>query len=257
VLIGIDHLVIAIADPDAAAVELEAVVGLRATGGGRHEAMGTHNRLVWLGDTYLELIGVWDERLAAESWIGRPTLEALREGRSFATFAVATDTIAHELARLRDLGASWDGPVAGERLRLDGRLVRWKIAVPGRLWVDRPPFLIEHDTTAAEWTPPERDERADRVHPIGAPVRLEALELPVGDVRQVADRYLRTLGFYFRPSLTGGGARDTNIGTQLVRLRFGGYVNVAAPALPTIRLYAAGVEGRVVDVLGLRWVVRG
>ena len=39
------------------AAELEASVGLGATGGGRHPGQGTVNRLVWLGDSYLELIG--------------------------------------------------------------------------------------------------------------------------------------------------------------------------------------------------------
>ncbi len=48
--VGIDHIVLACADPDAAARELEERVGLRSAGGGRHEALGTFNRLVWLGD---------------------------------------------------------------------------------------------------------------------------------------------------------------------------------------------------------------
>jgi hypothetical protein len=34
--LGIDHLVIAVADPDDAAAQLEADLGLEATGGGRH-----------------------------------------------------------------------------------------------------------------------------------------------------------------------------------------------------------------------------
>ena len=45
-LVGIDHLVIACADPDAAAADLEREVGVRAAGGGRHRALGTFNRLV-------------------------------------------------------------------------------------------------------------------------------------------------------------------------------------------------------------------
>ena len=39
---------------------LEAALGLAVTGGGRHELGGTFNRLAFLGDTYLELIGVFD-----------------------------------------------------------------------------------------------------------------------------------------------------------------------------------------------------
>ena len=78
-LLGIDHLVIAVADPEAAAAELEAELGLAATGGGRHAA-GTHNRLVFLGDAYLELIGVWDRALALGHPIGAAVVRALDAG---------------------------------------------------------------------------------------------------------------------------------------------------------------------------------
>ena len=67
--LGIDHLVIAVTDPDHATAQLERVLGLAATNGGRHDALGTFNRLVWLGDTYVELIGVFDRALAERSWM--------------------------------------------------------------------------------------------------------------------------------------------------------------------------------------------
>ena len=62
-------------------------------GGGRHETLGTFNRLVWLGDTYLELIGVFDRAIAERSWVGAPTVRALDAGGGLATWAVATDDI--------------------------------------------------------------------------------------------------------------------------------------------------------------------
>jgi hypothetical protein len=250
VLTGIDHLVIAVREPDAAADELERLVGLRATGGGRHESMGTFNRLAWLGDTYLELIGVWDAGLAGTSWVGRPTLATLAERGGLATFALGSDGLDEDVARFRSLGAPWEGPIRGERTRPDGRTVRWANAMPGELGPDRPPFVIEHDMTAAEWTPAERSERAAQEHPIGGPVRLEVLELAVPDVRQVVDRYRRAFGLAFRPSLSGGGARDLNIGHQVLRLRRGD-----GPA--TVRVHAPGVADRTTGVLGVQWVVRG
>jgi hypothetical protein len=185
VLTGIDHLVIAVPDVDVAADVLERDVGLRATGGGRHPRQGTVNRLVWFGDSYLELIGVEDASLAASSWIGRPTLDVLERSPDggFATWAIATD----ELEAFADL----DGPIDGERRRPDGRLVRWRIARAGELAPDRPPFLIEHDVTAAEWTPEERAERAIEQHPVGGPVRLTRLRIaarhPEAVARSVAD----------------------------------------------------------------------
>ena len=64
---GIDHLVIAVRSVEAEAEMLERDLGLAVTGGGRHEAMGTYNRLAFLGDSYLELIGVFDAGLVRSS----------------------------------------------------------------------------------------------------------------------------------------------------------------------------------------------
>lgn len=264
-LLGIDHLVIAVADPDAAAAELEAAVGLAATGGGRHERMGTWNRLVWLGDTYLELIGAWDRDLAAASWVGAPTLRALADigeaTGALATWALASDDLSGDIGRLRAAGADWTGPVAGERTRPDGRVVRWAIASPPALGPERPPFLIEHDVAAAEWTPAERVERASLVHPLGGQVRLVTLELPAapGAVAGRSMALLRAVGLRFRPSLAGRGARDADIGPQRLRL-------TPAPegTVPVVHL-RVGTEGpapsdvpaapRMVDALGLRFAL--
>lgn len=252
-LTGIDHLVIAVADLDAAAAELERAVGLRAGGGGRHERFGTFNRLAWLGDTYLELIGVWDEALAATSWIGAPTLAVLAAGGGLATFALASDDLAADVERLRGHGATLEDPQLGERTRPDGRVVRWSITAPPRLGPAEPPFLIEHDVSAAEWTPGERAARAAEAHRMGAPVQLEVLELPVAqaDVARRSTALQRTFDLRFRPSLAGGGARDATIGRQTLRLR-----PASAGTLPSVRLIAPGAATRDVEALGLRFVVR-
>ena len=100
-ILGIDHLVIAVADPDGAADEVARALGLVPGGGGRHEQLGTFNRLIWLGDSFLELIGVFDPVLAAASWIGAPAERALEAGGGLATWAVATDDIDGDIARLR------------------------------------------------------------------------------------------------------------------------------------------------------------
>jgi Glyoxalase-like domain len=67
----IDHVILAAADLEAAAARLEAEHGLVATGGGRHEGIGTHNRTVPLGGGYLELMAVADPAEAERSALGR------------------------------------------------------------------------------------------------------------------------------------------------------------------------------------------
>lgn len=242
--IGIDHLVIAVADPDAAALELETRLGLPGGSGGRHDALGTLNRLVWLGDTYLELIGVFDAMLAAASWVGAPTLRALETGGGLATWAIASDDLDADLAALRAAGSDLAPPVDGERTRPDGRVVRWRLSAGPNLGPGRPPFLIEHDASGAEWTPADRAERAATTG------RLTILELAVEDVNRTSQVLLRSVGLRFRPSLSGGGARDADIGRQIVRLRRG----LGTP-LPRAIVHLTGPTVSRVDVeaLGMSW----
>jgi len=131
-LTGIDHLVIGCADPDAAAADLERTIGLAPGGGERHEALGTYNRIIWLGDSYLELIGVFDRELAARSWIGAPSLRAVDGGGGLATWALATNAIDEDVARLNARGANLAAPIDGERRGPDGSVVRWRLAGSSR-----------------------------------------------------------------------------------------------------------------------------
>src|SRR5438093_12432628 len=75
VALELDHLVIAVADLATAGREIEARHGLASVEGGRHPGWGTANRIVPLGDAYLELVAVVDEAEAASStfgrWVGR------------------------------------------------------------------------------------------------------------------------------------------------------------------------------------------
>jgi hypothetical protein len=250
--LGIDHLVIAVTDPADAAAALDRVLGLAATSGGRHNALGTFNRLVWLGDTYVELIGVFDRALAERSWIGAPTLRMLAIGGGLASWAIATDALDADLADLRAAGSDLGDSIAGERRRADGAVVRWRVATPRLLGPSEPPFLIEHDPAAAEWTPTDRAARSAQVHPLGGPVRLEVLELAVDDVNRTMQRFVRTAGLRFRPSLSGGGSRDADVGLQSIRLR----LRRGGSGSAVIRLAAPVREDRVVELVGCRWVVR-
>jgi Glyoxalase-like domain len=247
-LTGIDHVLNACADPDTAAVELEAALGLRASPGGRHEAHGTVNRLVWLGDSFIELMGVVDPAVAAKSWWGRHALAVLERGGGYMGVVLASDDLATDAAVLRARGSALGELESGSRTRPDERVVRWQSArlpaVDADLGVL---FLIEHDLTAAEWTPAEREKRAEMTHPLGGPARLERLEVAVGSTHSATMRVHRDVGVAFRPSLAGAGARDGAIGRQTLRL---------VPGLktdPPRVVVRGGSVGREVELLGCRW----
>jgi hypothetical protein len=180
---GIDHLVIACDDPDAAAGELVAALGIACTGGGRHEAFGTWNRLAFLADgSYLELIGVSDPDLARRSPVGAAALRALEaNGGGLATWAVLVDDVATAVIELDAVGASYGSSVHGTRRRDDGGLVEWWTAVPDAPLSLTVPFLIQHAYAGAEWGPAAVEERARFVHPIGSPVRLVSVAIAVDD----------------------------------------------------------------------------
>ena len=243
--LGIDHLVIAVDDPEAAGNLLEREVGLAASGSGRHDTLGTYNRVAWLGDSYIELIGVFDQGLAGRSWLGRPTLRTLDTGGGLVTWAIATDGLDADLELLRADGSDLEDAFAGERRRPDGAMVRWRFSAPPLLGPVEAPFLIEHDQTSAEWTAADRDLRS------GGPFGLEALELTVDNVQLTSQRMGRAVGLRFRPALVGGGARDANLGDQIVRLR----LRRGATSVAVIRLRGPVREPRTVDLLGCRWVV--
>jgi hypothetical protein len=91
----IDHVILAATDLDEAAARLEAEHGLRAVGGGRHEGMGTHNRIVPLGDGYLELLAIADREEEAASDLGKAVSARIaRAGDGLMGWAVAVDEIA-------------------------------------------------------------------------------------------------------------------------------------------------------------------
>jgi Glyoxalase-like domain len=230
-ILGIDHVALATADPDATAADLEARLGLAAGGGGRHEALGTFNRLIWLGDAYLELIGVFDPALARRSWLGKPVLDALASGSSLVTWVIAVDDLDGAL-RWGPPEGGLIGPSAGERRRPDGRVVKWRIAHPETA-TPTSPGVIEHDVAAAEWTPPERAARAAEVHPLGGRVRLAGIEVVAGSPPTAAAGLRRLLAVPAEPA-----------GRRAVRVRIGHHEVRFVGALPR----GAGIVDLVADV---------
>ena len=123
---------------DRAAAVLSDRYGLTAAEGGRHPQWGTANRIVPVGDAYLELIGVVDPNRAGASSFGR-WVTAAQAGimRPFG-WAVRTSAIG-DVARRLDLTVE-----DGSRATADGRVLTWKTAGASRAAADPTlPFFIE------------------------------------------------------------------------------------------------------------------
>jgi Glyoxalase-like domain len=120
-MLRLDHVVYAVGDLDEAAVRFREAYGLASVAGGRHERWGTANRIVPLGDQYLELVAAVD-RDAAAGRFGRAVMERADEGGGWITLAVATDDLDGVAERLGlEVGS-------GSRMTSDGEVVRWRMA---------------------------------------------------------------------------------------------------------------------------------
>ena len=135
-MIELDHVLFAVNDLDAAGREFEARHGLASIAGGRHSGWGTANRIVPLGDTYLELVAAVDAAEAAGSPFGR-WVAAAEDGRPLG-WAVRTqelDVIAGRLGL---------AVTTGSRRREDGPVLRWRLAAMEQAVADPAlPFFIE------------------------------------------------------------------------------------------------------------------
>lgn len=140
----LDHVLIAVTDLAVAAREMEERHGLASIEGGRHPGWGTANRIVPLGETYLELIAVVDAAEAKQSAVGRWVASGVKISGHVIGWAVRTH-------RIDDVGRRLGLTVRpGSRLTSTGVRLEWRTtgieqaAANGTL-----PFFIEWGTGAA------------------------------------------------------------------------------------------------------------
>ena len=124
----LDHLVVAARTLDEGARWIEQRVGVAPAGGGKHAAMGTHNRLLSLGpEAYLEVIAIDPDAPAPgrPRWFSLDTPQMssrLAQGPALIHWVARTDDIERELARRGDRDVDVLDMQRGD--------FRWRIAVP-------------------------------------------------------------------------------------------------------------------------------
>lgn len=167
---SIDHVVLAVADLAAAGERLRREHGIASLPGGVHADWGTGNRIVPMGDDYLELISVVDPDVGRTTVLGRALLELTADGadRWFAVCIADTDLDATaQRLRLRI--------EQGSRVRPDGAELRWRGAgltdAARKPWL---PFFISWDV------PPG-------LHPGNAPVRHDVAVTGIANVELEGD----------------------------------------------------------------------
>ena len=115
-------MLIAVTDLAAAGRNMEEQYGLASIEGGHHPGWGTANRIVPLGNTYLELIAVVDALEAGQSVLGKWVAGRTNGAPQPIGWAVRTNDID---AIGRRLGLSISG---GSRLTAAGDRLEWRMA---------------------------------------------------------------------------------------------------------------------------------
>ena len=143
----LDHLVYAVPELGAGVDDLEKRLGVRASPGGKHVGLGTHNALISLGeDQYLELIAPDPEQPQPER--PRPFgIDGLAGGR-LAAWAAKEDDLDARVAAAR--GAGYDpGTILDlSREAPGGQRIEWRLTVsPTPAGDGLVPFLIDWGAT--------------------------------------------------------------------------------------------------------------
>ena len=141
-MLRLDHLAVVAGQLEDGVATVEDLLGVPMAGGGKHPLMGTHNRLLGLGEIYLEVISVDPDAPAP----ARPRwfdMDGFRGPPRLANWVAACDDLGAELV----LGP--DG--IGMPLALARGDYRWQMAVPdnGKLPFDGGfPALIQWEGAA-------------------------------------------------------------------------------------------------------------
>jgi len=207
----VDHVLLAVDDLHDAAVALHDRYGLASAEGGRHPRWGTANRIVPIGDAYLELVAVVDPATASGSAFGRWVANARPAFVQPLGWAVSGMVI-DDVARRLDLEIE-----SGARAAPDGSVLQWRLAGVERAAADPSlPFFIEWGAG----TP--HPSRLAVTHSMGA-VELRRLEL-----RGDSDRLAAWIGDHDLPVVVEQGPSSV---LQIV-LTAGGREIVLGPLAP-------------------------
>lgn len=136
-MLALDHIAVSTATLEAGAEWVEMVLGVPLAGGGQHPHMGTHNRLLSLGDLYLEVIAI-DPAAPKPAWPRWFDLDNFHGAPRLTNWICRTDDLDAALAAAP--------PNTGTATDLQRGDYHWRFAVPatGKLpFNDGYPALIQ------------------------------------------------------------------------------------------------------------------
>lgn len=136
-VLAVDHVIVVVHDLMAAARRYYEQTGLASVVGGLHPGHGTGNRIVPLGDSYIELMAVVDGDEAAASplgsWVERRLVNV---GEAPAALCLRTDDVEGTARR------TGHTPLPMSRTRPDGVVLEWHLVALDAALTEGLPFFI-------------------------------------------------------------------------------------------------------------------
>lgn len=153
---AIDHVIYATHDLAAAGHRFWEEFGLASYEGGVHPDYGTANRIVPLGDSYIEIMGIQDEAVARMNPLGAFLLTQIDAGDRWVAWCLRPDDIEATAKRIGSVA------IPGHRMRPDGTAVTWMLAGLEIALAEPPlPFFIAWDDAASMPGREALDHRTD------------------------------------------------------------------------------------------------
>lgn len=213
-----DHAVIGVPDLKAGIAAFR-LLGFEVSEGGRHPSLGTRNAIVRFGLDYLELLSVEDAcKARTRGPFGAELLSFLSRSSGLVGFVLAGSGLEEQADGFRSLGIGTEGPFEMDRIRPDGRRLRWRLVVPGGSpWRKAWPFLIDWITPESDllaWDPPG-DHRCGVTSVAG-------MDLVTGNLEATREIYQAALGIRRQvtpPSPEEAGCRSLYV--QIGKFRLG------------------------------------
>lgn len=203
-LLGIDHIVIAVPDLEAATRSYQGL-GFTVVPGGRHP-VGTYNSLISLADgSYIELISFYQDN-PAHRWWG-----PLQTGGGLVDFCMQTNDLAGDTLKLRNAGVHIDDPVPWSRTRPDGYQLKWLLSLAREGHRGVAPFLIQDETPRGERVPKDTRHKNEAIG-------IGTVTVAVEDLLAVASWYERVLGY------NGELVKREELKAEAIRFRIGPHI---------------------------------
>lgn len=137
----IDHLIYTAPTLEEGMDCMEQLLGVRPTIGGKHHNWGTHNALLSLGETYLEVVAPCPDLTIPERGIW---LESYyKKTPQLSTWALQVDSIMATKSKATQNGIELGETQSGKRQKTDGTWLKWQLTNPYALPQNGTlPFLI-------------------------------------------------------------------------------------------------------------------